>query len=307
MSQKIPVSVVIATKDRPAFLKRTITSMAQQSVVPAEVVVVDGSLDGASQTVCEREQWPFTIIFIKASQQGAASQRMEGIRQTNFDVIWFADDDIILEPLCTERLWRAFEVHPQAGAVSAMITNQRYTKPGKLTQTMFRIMDGRARQTYAGLLIGPAWNLLPEDEPSLPEYVLCEWLNTTCTLYRKAAFPSPVFDHFFSGYSLMEDVAVSSVIGRTHLLVNARTARIFHDSQPGSHKNNVRLVSEMALVNRFYVMTRVLGRTGWDYVWKLFLLEAFGIATSLRTFRALLQLPQVVVGKIVGWIKIIRM
>lgn len=307
MSQYIPVSVVIATRDRPVFLKRTLLSLAQQSLVPTEVVVVDGSSDATSQSVCESNQFPFTMVFIKASQSGAASQRMEGMQHAHFDTIWFCDDDIVLAPLCTERLWGAFEAYPRAGAVSAMISNQRYTKPGTLTKFMYRIMDGRVRETYAGLVIGPAWNLLPEDEPSMPEYVLCEWLNTTCTLYRKSAFPSPVFDHFFTGYSLMEDVAVSSIIGRTHLLLNARTARIFHDSQQGSHKKNIRLVSEMALVNRYYVMTRILGRTGLVYTLKLFLLESFGLATSLRTFRSLLQLPQVLIGKFVGWIKIIRM
>lgn len=309
MIQKIiPVSAIIATKDRPIFLKRTLESIAGQSVLPAEVIVVDGSDTKQSQLIYEAlGVQPFSLVFVKAMHLGAATQRLQGIELAIHDFIWFVDDDIVLDPNCTERLWGAFESFPATGAVNAMIINQRYTKPGKLTRLMYRLMDGRPCLSYAGRLIGPAWNLLPEDDPELAEYVPCEWLNTTCTMYRKSAFPVPVFDHFFTGYSMMEDVAVSAVISRNHLLLNARTARIFHDSQPGAHKNNVRLISEMALVNRYFVMTRILGRQGFAYILKLYLLEVFGLVTSLRGWRAWMALPQVVIGKIIGTYRIIVM
>jgi len=303
----IPVSVVIATKDRPVYLKATLDSFAGQSVIPLEVVIIDGSESDDSRRVCGETQWPFVIAYELAVVNGAAAQRLQGVEKTKGDFIWFADDDIVLEPFCAERLWNAFLLFPETGAVNAMITNQRYTPPGTLTRFMYRMIDGSSRSSYAGRLIGPAWNLLPEDDDSLPEYVPCEWLNTTCTIYRRSALPTPIFDDFFKGYSLMEDVAVSATMARHHLLLNARTARIFHDSQPGSHKDNVRLVAEMSLVNRYYVMVRILQRSGVRYVLKLMALEAFGLITSLRTARAWTFLPQVLLGKFDGWLKIIRM
>ena len=42
-----------------------------------------------------------------------------------------------------------------------------------------------------------------------PEVASVEWLNTTCTIYRGEALPSPPFCNQFTGYSLMEDLALS--------------------------------------------------------------------------------------------------
>jgi len=163
-----------------------------------------------------------------------------------------------------------------------MISNQRYQTPGRISRFIFRVMDGRAESSYAGRVLGPAVNLLPEDREDLPEVVPVEWLNTTCTLYRRAALPDPPFPENFHGYSLMEDVTLSLTVGKHWKLANARTARIYHDTQPGSHKVDPKLVAEMQLINRHYVMTKVLGRSHMSHYLKLFLFELFSLASILQ-------------------------
>jgi hypothetical protein len=132
-------------------------------------------------------------------------------------------------------------------------------------------------------VLGPAVNLLPEDRDDLPEVVPVEWLNTTCTLYRREALPDPPFPPQFHGYSLMEDLALSLTVGKRWPLANARTARIFHDSQPGTHKSDPAVLAEMQLVNRHYVMTKILGRNRVADYLKLILFELFSIASSLQS------------------------
>src|SRR5204863_9646194 len=123
------------------------------------------------------------------------------------------------------------------GGVSALIVNQKYHPPGAISRAVFTLMHGRSERTFAGRVIGPGINLLPEDREDLPEIVPVEWLNTTCTIYRRVALPSPPFDSVFTGYSMMEDLTLSLRVGQKWKLANARTARIFHDSQPGPHKS----------------------------------------------------------------------
>src|SRR4030081_113783 len=118
-------------------------------------------------------------------------------------------------------------------------------------------MSGKREVSYPGSVLGPAVNLLPEDREDLPEVVPVEWLNTTCTLYRREALPDPPFHDHFNGYSLMEDLTLSLTVGRRWKLANARTARIYHDSQPGTHKSDPALLAEMQLINRHFVMTRI--------------------------------------------------
>jgi hypothetical protein len=163
-----------------------------------------------------------------------------------------------------------------------MIVNQRYQPPGRASRLMFWLMAGRTEKTYAGRVLGPAVNLLPEDREDLPEVVPVEWLNTTCTLYRREALPQPPFPDTFTGYSLMEDLALSLTVAKRWRLANARTARIYHDSQPGRHEDDPVAVSRMELVNRHYVMTVVMGKHGIaDYgrfaLWELFQLISCAI------------------------------
>jgi glycosyltransferase involved in cell wall biosynthesis len=295
----IPVSAIIPTGNRAPILQRTLLSLYDQSHLPSQVVIIDASCDESTFNMIASlpETFKSHVIYRKAVQRGAAAQRNTGIEEATEPAIFFLDDDLLFEPGCVEKMWKGFDFAPNVGGVNAMITNQKYTQPGRITAVMYRLMSGETQQTFAGRVIGPAWNLLPEDRDELPEYVACDWLNTTCTMYRKSALPDPVFEPFFTGYSFMEDVALSIKIGRQHLLLNARTARIFHDSQPGAHKDNAVELSEMELVNRHFVMTRVMGRrSSRDYL-KLAIFEAFSIIACFRTFQTIRRLPSMILGK----------
>jgi glycosyltransferase involved in cell wall biosynthesis len=268
------------------MLRRTLESLAQQTAQPAELRIVDASTDESTRSVCIEEVIPglrSAISWCSAESMGAASQRNQGVRACSYPVIGFMDDDILLEVGCFERLWRALHSEDRIGGVNAMITNQRYQSPGRISQFVFRLLDSRAESLYPGSVLGPGVNLLPQDREDLPEVVPVEWLNTGCTLYRRAALPDPPFPNFFKGYSLMEDVTLSLTVGRHWKLANARTARIYHDSQPGSHKLDPVLVAEMEAINRHYVMTKVLGRTGLADYLRFVLYEMFSVASLLDT------------------------
>jgi glycosyltransferase involved in cell wall biosynthesis len=304
----IPVSAVIPTKDRAEVLGRTLRSLSQQNRLPREIIVIDASSSNETELELERIALPsvVTIVYAKAAVMGAAHQRMQGIQMATTDFIFFIDDDIILEEHCVERLFNGFNQQEKVGGVNAMITNQRYTTPGFVTRTMYIMLSEKWLNTWAGKVIGPAWNLLPEDDPRLPDYVECEWLNTTCTMYRKQALPTPVFPDVFKGYSLLEDAALSIVVSRSWTLLNARTARIFHDSQPGSHKKDIAFIAEMDVVNRHYVMRHILGRKGFKNYFKLFLYAMFGtVAGAISSRRGNVAIADLK-GKIRGLKHILR-
>lgn len=281
---QLPASAVIPTRHRHEVLGRTLDSLLKQDLLPAELIVVDGSEDDETRLVVEafgqRAAGACAVKYLRAETLGAAVQRNQGVAVATQPVIWFLDDDILLEPDCVLRLWAALHSADDVGGVNAMITNQVYRAPGRASRLMFRLMGGKGA-TFAGRILGPAVNLLPEDSAELPEIMPVEWLNTTCTMYRREALPEPPFPAHFTGYSLMEDVTLSVIVGRKWKLANARTARIYHDSQPGSHKSDPAELSAMELINRHYVMTHILKRTGViDYA-RLFLWEAFQLVAGV--------------------------
>ena len=287
---------MVATRNRADALKKALESLAEQSVHPKEIIVIDSSGNDETRKLCEPgiAGVDSHLKWIEALQIGAAVQRNQGVTTASQPFIWFFDDDILFDPDCVARLWKAISSDPQIGGVSAMIKNQNYGAPGAASRFMFRLMNGSRESTYAGRVIGPAVNLLPEDREDLPEVVPVEWLNTTCTIYRREALPDPPFPAQFTGYSLMEDVALSLEVGKTWKLANARTARIFHDSQPADYKSDDRSRSRMEVMNRWFVMTHILNRLRFaDWLkflaWQMFAVVsvAAGAKTRPKTFAML--------------------
>lgn len=304
----LPISALIPTKNRSNVLLRTLQSLASQSMQPVEIIIVDASDNNFTKQLLATsiKNLNSQIIYQKATIAGAAAQRNQAFGLASQPYILFMDDDILLEEDCIKKLWDAIEADSTIGGVNAMITNQRYQKPGRVSEMLLRVLHGKKEESYAGMCIGPALNLLPEDNDALPEIVKVEWLNIGCTLYRKEALPTPMFSDNFYGYSLMEDVTLSLTVGKNWKLYNARTARIFHDSQPGSHKQNVALLAKMELVNRHFVMTKILGRNSFkDYI-KLIILQLFGLATALASFKSIIIFPKLLLGKFLGILSILK-
>jgi glycosyltransferase involved in cell wall biosynthesis len=302
-AELLPLSVVIPTRDRAAVLRRTFESLAAQSSQPARIILVDASENQATRCLCVERPVPglsAEIIWLPAQTPGAACQRNQGVETCQHDVIGFFDDDILFELDCVARLWRALQSDPGLGGVNATITNQRYQPPGWATRLMFRLMTGKTEASYAGRVLGPAVNQLPEDRDDLPEIVPVQWLNTTCTLYRRAALPDPPFPSNFVDYSLMEDLALSLTIAKHWKLANARTARIYHDSQPGKHKDDIVALSRMELFNRHYVMTQVMGRCRVRDYATLALWESYQLAICALQKRGGIGFWQEVRGKFLG-------
>ncbi len=121
----IPVSAVVPTMDRPAALGRTLGSLSAQAVLPAELIVVDGSKGDESGKIVE--EWGaiqpsiMKVICQRAEKLGAAAQRNQGVLSAMQPYVWFFDDDILFEPECVSRLWRAITSDPNLGGVNASI------------------------------------------------------------------------------------------------------------------------------------------------------------------------------------------
>lgn len=109
------LSVVIATRDRAAFLERALESLALQiQAPPFEVVVADnGSSDGTAELVAARARrsaFGLRTVIVPEPNRGAA--RNAGIASAVGRVVVFVDDDVWLPP-------RFLAAHAHAHARSA--------------------------------------------------------------------------------------------------------------------------------------------------------------------------------------------
>lgn len=317
----LPISAVIPTADRPEAIARCIKTLVGQSPSVTEIIVVDASEEETTKKFCEGLKDPTkpcsgysfgdsgcsSLVYVRAGVRGAASQRNEGVAAASQPFILFLDDDVELQRDCLAKLWESMMSDGSIGGVGSIVVNQKYVRPGVVTRFLYCVLAGRRLDSFAGKCLGPVVTVLPEDREDLPEVVPVEWLNAGCTLYRRAALPSPVFPDHFTGYSLGEDANLSLTVAKRWRLVNARAARVFHHNLPGAHKSDAAELARMSLVNRHYIMTETLGRRSLADYGRLVIVEIFGIVSLLRTREGFRQLPAVVKGKLKGiWLLAMR-
>ena len=285
----------MATRNRHKPLARTLAALAKGSSLPREIIVIDASDTENTAAVIETAEGfeNVALRWTKATEPGAAKQRNDGVTLAQEPYILFLDDDILPERDCLQRLHRALIENPVLGGVSSMITNQQYQRPGRLSRIIVRILGGTGTREDAGKLLSGVRNVLPASGNDLPEVQDVQWLNTTCTLYRREALPLPAFPPHFYGASVCEDLALSLVIAqRGWKLGNARLACIFHDSQGGEHKANQGNLIEEEFTNRAYVLRRILERPELQNLLLLLLSQGFeAIASSIATKSPKLLIP----------------
>jgi len=108
---RLRLSVVVATYNRPALIERLLTQLSAQTLPPGdfEVVVVD---DGSREPVRPRltaREWPFSLRVEEQSNTGQATARHRGILASHGEVLVIVDDDM---QVGSDFLARHLELHP---------------------------------------------------------------------------------------------------------------------------------------------------------------------------------------------------
>ena len=283
----VPVSAILPTRNRAPILARFLDSLASQEVMPAELIICDGSDGNETETLVNAQRGRFgnevRWIYEKAHQTGLAPQRNQAVETASQPFVWFLDDDVILEPACLKVLHGVASGDQRIGGVTATITNQSYSAPGPFVKALMRWFEhGRERETYASACVGPGYVFYPDASPGLPTTLPAEWMIGCCTLYRAAALPHPAVPAHFEGGAIGEDLAASLHVARGWETLHARDARCFHDSQGGTHKRSQRKLAAQGLANRYWIMTRVLHKTTARDHFDFVLMHLFGLVSLLR-------------------------
>ena len=108
-------SVIVITMDRPKEVLRCINSVISQTRLPQEIIVVDAS----KQTKYLKEEvtkllknLPIKFYYLHTAPSTSA-QRNIGAQIANTDVIFFIDDDVILDPHHNDEIMKVYEANPK--------------------------------------------------------------------------------------------------------------------------------------------------------------------------------------------------
>jgi glycosyltransferase involved in cell wall biosynthesis len=103
--KKPTLDVIIPTIGRTSYLYNVLKDLSQQAFLPAKIIIVEQNPKPGSETQLDyliNENWPFPIKHIFIHQSGACNARNLALGEIQSDWIFFADDDIRLQPTFLE-------------------------------------------------------------------------------------------------------------------------------------------------------------------------------------------------------------
>jgi len=244
------LAIVIPTLGRPAELRRLLASLAGQTRLPEEVIIVDE--DGSARTLAKDfARLDIRVVVLPGS---AAAKRNAGIRAVRDEatVLGFVDDDIVLERAALEAM-AAFWGQAAAGLAGACCNY--VNAPQGFAQELKRLAIWHALGLYERLPGGVARSGFQTRMTCLRETVYVRWLPSGATFYAREALEQFRFDEWFEGYSYLEDLDFSFRIGKQYRLAVVAEARFFHypseSGRPGPY-----LFGKKEVLNRLYFVSK---------------------------------------------------
>ena len=230
MPDKRPaIAIVVPTKDRPEDLLRLLRSIAGQSCLPAEVIVVDGGEVNIAPVLREPSLSVLVLRYERCRPPSASRQRNWGLRLVSPDIplIGFLDDDCCLEP---DALARMLDYWATAGSEVGGASFNLLNHPAVFAADWKR----RPWVERLGLYSGRPGAVLPSGFQVMIGRVdgnlYVRWMGTGASVWRRSVFEDFAFDEWYTGYSYLEDLDFSYRVGRRYRLAVVAGAdyRHFH-------------------------------------------------------------------------------
>jgi GT2 family glycosyltransferase len=125
----VQASVVVPNLNGERFLQPCLAALAQQTLPPAQVIVIDnGSTDGSVDLV--RRRFPEARLLTFSENRGFAAAMNAGIAETTTPFVAFLNNDALPEPTWLEELAACLARH--AGAAAATSKLLLADEPGRL-------------------------------------------------------------------------------------------------------------------------------------------------------------------------------
>jgi GT2 family glycosyltransferase len=251
---------IIATRNRHDYLLETVRSLVAQTVLPAELCIVDSSDATPARAEIERlcADVGLKLDYVHPAPRGLTVQRNVGIDRTTGDPVFLIDDDVRMEPDVHEQILAEYRRWgPDLGGVRGVPLRPATTsRPLRLWRRLFG-MGGWWPEASGKVRPG----FFFEDVTASAELRKVESFGGWFMSYRREVFEHERFDENLSGYALREDSDFSyRVVKRGYLLVQTPKARIEH-RKTASERLSAFDLQRMTLANQLYLHRKNMPQT----------------------------------------------
>ena len=253
-------SFIIATRNRQDELIEAVRSLVRQTVLPAELCVVDSGDEPIARGKIERlcADAGISLDYVHPAARGLTVQRNIGIERTTGDPVFLMDDDVSLAPDVHEEILEEYaRWGPELGGVRGVPAD-----PPKRSRLiiLWRRLFGMGGWWHEGSgKMRPGFYV--EGVSSSESVRRLEYFEGWFMSYRRAVFEHERFDENLAGYAYKEDIDFSHrVVRRGYVLVQTPRARIVHHKSP-SDRLSAFDQQRMALANQFYLHRKNMPQT----------------------------------------------
>lgn len=229
---KLSTSVILCTRNRPDDLILCLQSLALQVELPNELIIVDSSNEPIFnlqkiQEVFAPKIFPSTKLIYKHSTPGLTLQRNIGISLATQEIIYFFDDDTIIEPDYIKNMQAVFEASPAYAGGMGAITNLDPKKNNwhRLLRKIFLLQSDYASGNFTA-------SGFPTHPYGTTAFKNIEVLGGCCMAFRASILAQHKFDEKLTRYAYMEDCDIARRISYTSPLFFNPQARLQHLSSP---------------------------------------------------------------------------
>lgn len=282
------ISIVTPTFRRPAEIAGLLENLSQQTLLPAEIVIVDGasSEEKASEEAVARltKSIPFRCVYIRQCG-GTAIQRNAGIDAARGQFIAFIDDDVRLQPdfLKTTASVLEKDAGKKVGGVVGYRMNRHFDPNNAQRWRWYRRLGLLTVYEPGRYDFQSGYPINANMQPPFSGVRPVDFMTTACALWRREVFDSGLrFDHFFCDYGILEDAHLSLRAGRQWELLQCGDAYCEELSSPHGREES-RRIGYKCVVNYYYVFQDIVKPLTWQHkmrFWRFQVFELLRVGTS---------------------------
>ncbi len=238
-------SIILPTLNRPELVKNLLSSIEQQTLLPAAIVVVDQSDNHLTRDIFNAWNHPqINKTYIHRQVKSLILARHAGLDACETDLVAFLDDDITLDPLFCESIVKVFMDDRIEKYAGGMGTIQGWNYRPKPFQAFFLMPhEGSGRFLISGMQTYPHWK---------KEFCETEFVSGGCTFWRRKIIGKYRFDERICGTGHGDDVDVSYRISRHHKLFFQPKSICFQTKNPPG-KDSGRKYRREWIQNMYYL------------------------------------------------------
>ena len=284
---QLEITIVTPTFKRPKEMAGLLENLGRQTLIPSEVIIVDGSPPEECKTEDAVKQlaptMPFLCRYFRHSG-GTAIQRNLGVQFARTPLIALIDDDIRLDPDFLAQIAAAFDTDTDksVGAIVGYRTNQHFD-PNVQRWRWYRRLGFFSTYEPGRYDFASGYPINVNMQPPFSGMREVDFMTTSCAVWRREVFDSGLsFDPFFRDYGMLEDTHFSLRARLKWKLWQCGDARCLHLHSPLGRQPS-RKIGYKCVVNYYYVFQDVagpltLGRQA--RFWRFQMFELFRVLSS---------------------------